>query len=159
MLTKLTQEQADYLWGNMWQNADYFDKGFKQHVPDFLSLFVSKIVNEGQVDIGIATRNSRITAGMIMEIEEGAEFGFKGKLASFLSYDEHNMNDSRLELYYTKDGKITIYLYIGFFDEKEYSHVLTPDEIKMIPEGLINQMKKALQQEEILIVQANMLEH
>ncbi len=77
-------------------------------------------------------------------------------IASCLTYNEYSKN--RLDLYYGKNGKFTIFLYLDFQNEKEYSKVLTPKLVKLIPEGLVNQMKIVLKRKGTLIVTANMLE-
>jgi hypothetical protein len=151
MLTIISQEKANEFWEHIWTQDEVFDDNFVEQIPLLLSLLVSRIVNEEQADIGIADGNGMVVENMI-------NFGPSPiiGLASCLTYDEYSKN--RLELYYGKDGKFTIYLYLDFPDEKEYTHVLTPKLVKLIPDGLVNQMKVALKRKDTVIVKANMLE-
>ena len=65
LLTVISKEKADEFWENIWMQDEIFDGDFISQIPLLLSLLVSKIVNEGEADIGIADRNGMVTANMM----------------------------------------------------------------------------------------------
>jgi hypothetical protein len=133
----LSQEQSQEIWENIWREEEHFDKDFSGQVPKLIELLLSKIIHEQEVEIGISS-----DAGM---------------LSSCITYDFYDKNN-RLELFLLENGSFRIDLSLGMFDLKEYSHILNPVQTKLIPEGLKNQMLKALKKEDPITVTANMLE-
>jgi hypothetical protein len=115
-------EKFDLVWKSIGKDSiEYLDKHFEDITSGLVHFLISSLLENDEIEIGIFTE----------ENQKGA----------IVSYDIYN-TDKQLNLKAITDLTFEIELFLSDNDDNEkiYKHILSQDQVKIIPEVLKNLM-------------------